>query len=155
MQPETPTKNHQWLSKLLGEWESEMDCGEPGKKSKGTESFRTLGGLWYVGEGKGEMPGGASHTMIMTLGYDTLRDKFVGTWVGSMMSNLWVYDGKLEGNKLTLSAEGPSFGEPGKLAQYRDVIEFVTDDHRTLTSFMLADDGQWNQFMQAHYRRLK
>jgi len=154
MTPETPTANHQWLSKLLGEWESEMDCGD-GSKSKGTESFRTLGGLFYVGEGKGEMPGGVSATMIMTLGYDTLRNKFVGTWVGSMMSNLWVYDGKLEGNKLTLSAEGPHFGEAGKLAQYRDVIEFVTDDHRTLTSFMLGEDGKWTQFMQAHYRRLK
>ncbi|HYE63849.1 MAG TPA: DUF1579 domain-containing protein [Phycisphaerales bacterium] len=154
MQPETPNKNHQWLNKLLGDWESEMEC-EPGKKSRGTESFRSIGGLWYIGEGKGEMPGGASHTMIMSLGYDTLRDKFVGTWIGSMMSNLWVYDGKLEGNRLTLSAEGPRFDKPGALAQYRDVIEFVNDDYRTLTSFMLGDDGNWNQFMQAHYRRLK
>jgi hypothetical protein len=154
MQPETPTPHHKWLEKLLGEWESEMECG-PGMTSKGTESFRTMAGLWYIGEGRSEMPGGAAATMTMTLGYDTLRAKYVGTWIGSMMSNLWVYDGKLEGNKLTLSAEGPHFGEAGKLAQYRDVIEFVNDDHRTLTSFMLADDGKWNQFMQAQYHRLK
>jgi hypothetical protein len=33
------------------------------------------------------------------------------------------------------------------------VIEFKSDDHRVLTSHILGDDGEWHQFMTAHYRR--
>ena len=56
---------------------------------------------------------------------------------------------------LTLNAEGPSMATEGKMAKYRDVIEFKSDDHRVLTSHMLGDDGEWRQFMTAHYRRKK
>jgi Protein of unknown function (DUF1579) len=81
----------------------------------------------------------------------------VGTFIRSMMTHLWVYDGELDraGNKLTLDAEGPSFTEGGKPAKYRDAIEFKSDDHRVLTSHVLGDDGQWHGFMTAHYRRSK
>jgi Protein of unknown function (DUF1579) len=41
------------------------------------------------------------------------------------------------------------------MAKYKDVIEFKSDDHRVLTSHMLADDGTWQPFMTAHYRRKK
>jgi hypothetical protein len=40
-----------------------------------------------------------------------------------------------------------------KMAKYRDVIEFKSDDDRVMTSHVLGDDGQWHQFMTAHYRR--
>ena len=54
---------------------------------------------------------------------------------------------------LTLNAEGPNFTSDGKMAQYRDVIEIKGDDHRVVTSHVLGDDGRWNGFMTAHYRR--
>lgn len=45
--------------------------------------------------------------------------------------------------------------DEGKTAKYRDVIEFKSDDHRVLTSHMQGDNGQWQKFMTAHYRRKK
>jgi hypothetical protein len=74
------------------------------------------------------------------------------------MDHLWIYDGELDrtGKILTLSAEGPDCSgtdTSGKMAKYRDVIEFKSDDHRVLTSHMLGDDGEWHEFMTAHYRR--
>ena len=77
-----------------------------------------------------------------------------------MMTHLWGYDGELaaSGKVLTLNAEGPDMSPgsaPGKLARYRDVIEIKSAAHRTLTSFCLGDDGNWQQFMTAHYRRVK
>ena len=92
---------------------------------------------------------------ILTLGYDPSRKRFVGTWVGSMMTHLWVYDGALDaaGTVLTLDAEGPGFADKGKTAKYQDVVEFRSDDHRVLTSRVLGDDGTWHGFMTAHYRR--
>ena len=154
-----PQEQHQWLHKLLGEWdtEAEADCGpgQPVHKTQGRESVRSVGGLWVQCEGAGEMPGGGNATMLMTLGFDPKRQVFVGTWIGSMMTHLWVYEGRLDAAQkvLTLEAEGPSFTEEGKTAKYRDVIEIVSPDHRMLTSHLLNPDGSWTQFMTAHYRR--
>lgn len=154
-----PQAEHQWLQKLVGEWTSEMDAvmgpDKPPEKFVGTETVRAVGGLWTMGEGRGEMPGGGTAVTVMTLGYDPARKRFVGTFIGSMMTHMWVYEGTLDatGKVLTLDTEGPHFGTEGKTARYKDVIEFVSDDHRVLTSQMQGDDGTWTQFMTAHYRR--
>ena len=156
-----PQKEHQWLQKLVGEWtyehEAPAEPGKPAEKWTGTESVRSLGGLWVQAEGQGEMPGGGTATMQMTLGYDPQRQRYVGTWIGSMMTHLWVYDGELDAAErvLTLNAEGPDMATEGKMAKYQDIIEFKSDDHRVLTSRVLGDDGQWHQFMTANYYRRK
>jgi hypothetical protein len=154
-----PQQEHHWLHRLVGEWEIEGEASmgpeKPPMKWKGTESVRSLGGLWIVGEGKGEMPGGGDSTMLLTLGFDPLRTRFVGTWIGSMMTHLWVYEGALDatGSILTLDTEGPDFADPAKRARFRDVIELGSDGKRTLTSQALGEDGAWHAFMTARYRR--
>ena len=103
------------------------------------------------------MPDGKPATMLITLGYDPQRQRFIGTWIGSMMTHLWIYDGRLDAAQkvLTLESEGPDFsGDGSKMAKYRDVIEWKSDDHRVLTSQALGDDGTWGPpFMTWHYRR--
>jgi Protein of unknown function (DUF1579) len=159
--PAAPQKEHEWLQKMVGEWTSEGECtmgpDKPTEKFKGTESVRSLGGLWVVAEGHGEMPGGGPATTILTLGFDPQKQRYVGTFIGSMMTFLWVYEGSLDaaGRALALEVEGPSMAGEGKMAKYKDVIEFLSDDHRTLTSHILGDDGKWTTFMTAHYRRKK
>jgi hypothetical protein len=156
-----PQKEHQWLQKLVGEWsmEGEFNMGpdQPPMKSKASEAVRSLGGLWFIAEGQGDMSDGGTCNTIMTLGYDPLKKRYVGTWIGSPMTHLWIYDGELDtsGKVLTLNAEGPSFTDQTKMAKYRDVIEFKSDDHRILTSHALGEDGKWTQFMTANYRRTK
>ncbi|HWM91113.1 MAG TPA: DUF1579 domain-containing protein [Thermoanaerobaculia bacterium] len=157
-----PQKEHQWLQKLVGEWTYEHEVpgedGQPPKKVTGTESVRSLGGIWVQGEGRGEMPGGEPATMLITIGFDPQTKRFVGTWVGSMMTKLWVYDGWLDetGNVLTLESEGPDFsGAEGKTSKYRDIINMKSDDHRVFTGNVQGEDGKWNQFMETHYHRKK
>jgi predicted 3-demethylubiquinone-9 3-methyltransferase (glyoxalase superfamily) len=43
--------------------------------------------------------------------------------------------------------------DAGKLAKYRDVIEFKNNDHRVMTSHVLGEHGQWHQFMTVNYQR--
>lgn len=156
-----PQKEHHWLQQLLGEWtyESEASCGpdQPSMKATGREVVRSVGGLWVISEGSGDMPDGRPATTMMSLGYSPMKKRYVGTWLGSMMAHLWIYDGTLDaaGKVLTLNTEGPSFTEDTKLAQYKDVIEIKSPDHRILTSHLLGDDGKWSQFMTAHYRKTK
>ena len=161
MEMQAATKQHTWLQQLVGEWTFEGECimgpDKPAERSKGRESVRALGDFWVIGEGEGEMPGGGLAKMLITLGYDPAKGSFVGTWVGSMMPTLWVYDGRLDPAEkvLTLSAEGPSFTGDGKIAQYQDVITLESEDHRILHSQVQGEDGAWNRFMTAHYRRVR
>lgn len=159
-QPASAQKEHAWLKKLVGKWTTESECmgpdGQPMKDSpRGTEVVKTLGDLWVIGEGEGPMPDGSPFYMRVTLGFDPQRNRYVGTWVGSMMASLWVYEGELDAAQkvLTLNAEGPSFTDPNKTAKYQDIIELKSANERTLTSRCQGDDGKWTQFMKVTYRR--
>ena len=153
-----PQKQHQWLDQFIGEWISEteysMGSDQPPSKIKGTEVVRSLGGLWIIAEGVGEMPDASSGKTMMTLGFDPQSDRFVGTFIGTMMTHLWIYNGSLDATEkvLTLDTEGPNFSQSA-MTKYKDIIEFVSNDHRIMTSQILGDDGNWLQFMTAHYRR--
>ncbi len=154
-----PGREHEWLQRLVGEWayEAEADMGpdQPPHRDEGTETVRTLGGLWVLAEGEGSMPDGTPARTMMTLGFDPGEGRFVGTWVGSMMTHLWVYDGTLDDgtDTLTLESEGPDMSGGGGTARYREEIEFEDAGHRTLRSSVLGDDGGWREFMVARYRR--
>lgn len=156
-----PVAQHRWLQRMIGEWKAEgtADAGpdKPPEKFEMTESVRGIGSLWVQGEGRGRMPDGSPTVMLITLGYDPVAQRFRGTWIGSMMTHLWIYEGTLDagGTTLTLESEGPSFAGDGTMGRYRDVVELVNDDLRTLTSHVLQPDGSWTRFMTAHYRRVR
>jgi hypothetical protein len=155
-----PQVQHQWLDQFLGEWTSECECSmgpdQPPSKTRGSETVRSLSGLWMIAEGEGEMPDGEMGKTIITLGYNPATDRYIGTFIGSMMTHLWIYNGSLDpaGKVLTLDTEGPSFDQTS-MAKYQDIIEFVSADHRIMRSRILGEDGQWTQFMTAHYHRRK
>lgn len=152
MQPETPQKQHEWLTRLAGEWTYESlgpdKCG-------GAETVRSIGGLWIVGESTGKMPDGGEARMFITLGFDPVTNRYIGTWIGSMATKLWIYDGELDaaGKVLTLSAVGPDWTDPAKSVNYHDIIEILDEDRRLLRSEMEQPDGTWKEFMRMEYRR--
>jgi hypothetical protein len=156
-----PQQEHQWLEKLVGEWTSEMEASmgpdQPPTKILGKESVRSLGGMWTLCEAQSTMPAGDTHRTIMTLGYDPAKGKYVGTFIGSMMHFMWVYEGTLDeaSQTLTLDTMGPSFTGDNKLVPYQDIIEFKSPDHRVLRSQTPGPDGAWKQFMTMQYRRVK
>jgi hypothetical protein len=149
-------KEHRWLEKLAGQWSFETEWEEPGKprqKITGTETVRSIGGLWTIAEGTGEMPGGGTGLTVMTLGFDPQKGHFVGTFIGSMMTNLWVYKGTLSNNVLTLEATGPDMESAEQTRPYRDVIEIKSDYERLFTSYVEGDDGEWQLLAESVYRR--
>lgn len=156
---EQPQPEHAWLQKLVGEWTVEMVASmgpdQPPITHKGRERFRSLGGMWFVGESTYDMPDGAPSDMIMTLGFNAATKRYCGTFIGSMMSAMWIYDGACEGDTLTLDTEGASFSGDGSIVPYQDIIKFQGDDVRTLSSQTKGPDGTWTRFMTATYRRVK
>lgn len=145
-------KEHSFLERMVGHWtvtSSDMTGQKPWE-----EEVRSLQGIWFVAEGRGEMTDGKRATTILTLGYDPSKGKYVGSWIGSMMDYMWTYEGEVEpsGNVLSLYTKGPAFDGSG-LADYREQITFLDDITRTFTSSTREPDGSWKQFMEARYTR--
>jgi len=145
-------KEHAFLERMIGHWTvaaSDMTGDKPWE-----ETVRSLRGIWFVAEGAGEMSDGKQATTILTLGYDSSKSKYVGSWIGSMMDYMWTYEGEIEpsGNVLSLYTRGPAFEGDG-LADYREQIAFLDDNVRTFTSSAKEADGTWKQFMEVKYTR--
>ncbi len=102
------------------------------------------------------MPDGTAMNYCTTLGYDVSFKEYRGCWFASVSSHLWKYVGELsaDGKVMTLRCVGPNMTKDGETANYRDVIEILDADHRTLTSYGQDEDGAWHEFMKAHYARV-
>lgn len=151
-------KEHRWLAPLVGQWEFEHDCKMPGgenAKSGGTMVCRMLGELWLICESIGRAPDGKSWSSIMTIGFDPSKRIYVGTFIGSMMANIWHYVGVLEtdGVTLPLESEGPKFDGSG-IGKYRDTIKLIDENTWLFTSDFQSSDGAWSQFMNGVHRRV-
>jgi hypothetical protein len=153
-----PQKEHAWLEQLAGDWQwqSKVTMGPngPTMEGAGTESISSLGGFWIVSETEGrcaEMDMNAR----MTLGYDTEKNKYVGTWVGSICNHLWTYEGDVseDGKSLVLYSEGPCPMKPGELSKFKEVITIKSPTEREFTSSRQNEDGSWTKFMTITYQR--
>lgn len=153
MQQAKVLKEHEFLEDLVGVWDvtaPEMTGQEPW-----TEIVRSLHGIWFVAEGSGTMPGGSAATTVLTLGYSADKGRYVGTWIGTMMDHMWVYEGEVsdDGKTLSLYTTGPDLIGGNELAENREQLIFHHRDHRTFNSAARQSDGSWKQFMEAHYTR--
>jgi hypothetical protein len=151
-------KEHQWLSRLAGNWDFEHDCTMPDgsvAKSSGKMVCRMLGELWLICESAGTTPDGNAWSSIMTIGFDPTENAFVGTFIGSMMANIWHYRGGLDscGATLPLECEGPKFDGSG-IGKYRDTIKIIDENVWLFTSDCQIDDGTWKRFMCGKHRRV-
>lgn len=153
-----PAKEHEWLQRFVGEWESEVEMSmgpnQPTTKISGRETARMLGGFWLVMEGGNEeMP----YRFLLTLGYDPRQGSYVGSWVDSMTTHAWKYHGSVDstGNILTLETEGPFPPPNGPVSQIREVTEFKSDDFRVFTSSVRQENGEWVTVCTIRARRKK
>lgn len=157
---EKPQAEHEILQKLVGDWKVLGECSMPDGSSDKSESgvkFTSVGGLWVVGDGTMPGPEGADFRTNMTLGFDPVKGRYVGTFIASCMTKLWIYDGNYDAGskKLVLDATGPRFDQKPGEAPYKDTIEFVNDDQFILSSQMQGDDGKWFSFMKSVHHRVK
>jgi hypothetical protein len=151
---------HRWLEQLTGRWSVSFDmpaaAGEQASEGAWLEETRSLGGAWIVSGTTGIMPDGSKATNIMTLGYDPAKKRYVGSFVSSVMTYLWVYEGTLDetGKVLTLDCEGPDFETTGGTARYQDIITIKDENARNFSSRRQNADGTWKSVMSSDYKRI-
>lgn len=155
-----PEKEHRWLRQFVGNWVTEskgtMGPDQPPMECAGTITSRMLGDFWVVNEMAGDVMG-AQMQGIQTIGYDSAKKKYIGTWVDSMAGHMWKYEGTVDktGKILTLEADGPNFMDTGKMTKFQDIFEFKTADEIVMSSKMLDQDGKWITFMSGTATRKK
>jgi Protein of unknown function (DUF1579) len=160
MQPTSALPQHQWLQKLVGTWSVEgeymMGPDAPIGTSTGTETNSMFGDLWVLGEGDSTMSDGSSMSTKNGIGFDVSFKEYRSFWVVTASSHLWKGTGTLseDGKTMTLICEGPDMVVDGKTALYKDVIELIDADHRTLTSYSEDGSGGWTWFMKTRYTRI-
>lgn len=151
-------KEHAFLKRFVGKWETTSEClaapGQPLVKSSGTMSSRMLGDLWLICDSQMTM-GEMKMSALLTIGHDSARKKYIGTWVDSVFNYLWRYEGTATENTLTLESEGPNFMTDGKSTRFQDIYEFKSADEIAITSKMLDAEGKWIEMMKGSARRVR
>ena len=124
-------------------------------ETTGTMQCRLVGGLWLIAESSGVTPEGDEWHCVLTVGYDPTPKQYIGSFIGSMMANMWIYQGQIDasGKRLPLNTEGPAFDREGTTA-YRDTIEIVDDNCWRFTGEMMSANGTWFPMMSAEHQRI-
>ena len=148
-------EQHAWLQRFAGKWNVSSQMLQPGSDPvtwESEETVRKLGELWITSETTAY-----GFTSIQTLGYDPQKKAFVGSYVDTMQTTMWLFTGKLDEDRtvLTLESEGPSMSDPNETGKYRELHERVTDDHKRVTHQTLGEDGSWTTYMIVDSHRSK
>ena len=155
-----PTKEHEWLHQLAGQWEADLEVsagpGKPPLKLKSTENTRRIGGFWILSESE-VTPPGMPFARALTLGYDPQKKKYVGTWVDSTSTHIGKSEGSMDAAGMTLTLEGemPSPFDPSKSVRVREVIELKSRDLKVITTSLQGEDGNWFTLVTVNARRKK
>lgn len=146
-----PGKEHDFLKKMEGKWETVMSMA--GKDEKGTATYKMdLGGFWLTSTFESEMFG-QKFTGKGTDGYCPVKKKYVGIWTDSMGPSPVITEGTYDADKktMTLSGEGP--GQDGKMAKYKSVTVWKDDD--TFMMSMTMGDAKEPAFTVKYTRAKK
>lgn len=152
-----PVQQHQWLKKFVGDWTTDIELIAPGSepiKESCTETVRAVGEFWIITDTRSKFMG-EQYTAVLTLGYDPKKEKYIGTYVDSMTSQLWTYEGKLDesGNKLILNTEATM--PDGASVKFRETHEIKSNDHRVFTSELIGPDGDFMEVLTVNAHRKK
>ena len=152
---------HVWLDKFVGEWRIKtvmmMGADDVDSMPEGREVVTKLGDLWVVGEGSSPTPDGSAMEYKISFGYDVSFKHYTMVWIGNISSHAWLSKGSVsnDGKTMTLISIGPDMVKDGETAEYREVITMEDENNRFQASYGKDENGEWVQFMKAHYTRVR
>ncbi len=145
------------LKNDVGVWDATveipMEPGAPPSVTKGVET-NTLGcgGLCLIGDFKGEMMGQpfSGHNVAA---YDTVKKKYVSTWMDSMSLGPSLSEATFDASKKVMTGvmEGPDMS--GRVTKMRTVAEWKDPATRVLTMYTTGPDGKEVVGLRITYKR--
>ena len=121
---------------MEGSWKTRtkswLSPGEPPVKSEGhCEQKMILGGRFLHQEFNGDMMG-APFVGIGVNGYDNHTQKYVSTWMDSMATGLYYFEGQADAEGKTITQTCP-YDDPMKgPVTWRSITRFIDDNSREI-----------------------
>jgi len=151
-----PTQEHRLLTKDVGDWDAALTFSGPmgDMQMTGKESVSMYGPFFQVSEFAGAFMGQEFFGRA-TMGYDPVREKWVGTWTDSSSPWMQVMYGDYDAatKSLTLLYDGVNAElqlQPGKT-----VLTWTGPDTRTYDAYWLDDEGNATRHMHIDYTRAR
>jgi Protein of unknown function (DUF1579) len=149
-----PTAPHKMLAKLVGSWTTktrawcEMGPDNPPMESTGTcEQKMLFGGRYLQQEYTGEMMG-KPFTGTNLIGYDNHTKKYVSTWIDSMSTGIYYFEGTASADGKTITQES-SYDDPIKgPTVWRSVTKIVDDNTLQFEMYLTPKGGEEEKAME-------
>ncbi len=153
----TPGAPHKLLARMAGSWNTKTrswpEPDKPPTESKGTCELKMLfDGRYLQQECSGEMMGSPFSGVGVT-GYDNHTKKFVSTWMDSMSTGIYFFEG-------TGSADGKGFTQESHYAdavqgpmKWRAVTRLVDDNSFVFEMYGTHKKGKEEKMMEMTYTR--
>jgi hypothetical protein len=153
----TPGASHQLLAAMAGSWETKMKSwmgpDAPPMESKGTsEQKMILGGRYLQQEFAGDMMGNP-FSGIGIMGYDNHTKKYVSTWIDTMSTGIFFFEGTAAREGKTITQES-QYDDPvrGPMA-YRAETRMVDDNTMVFEMYGTEKGGKEAKMMEITYTR--
>jgi hypothetical protein len=147
-----PGEPHKMLANLAGSWTTKttawMDPDKPPMEGTGTcEQKMLLDGRYLQQEYTGEMMG-SPFTGVNLIGYDNHTKKYVSTWIDSMSTGIYYFEGTASADGKTITQES-SYDDPvrGPMA-WRSVTRIASNDRMEYEMFLTPKGGKEEKMME-------
>jgi hypothetical protein len=148
----TPSAPHKMFAHLAGSWTTKtrawMEPDKPPMEGTGIcEQKMLLGGRYLQQEYTGEMMG-SPFTGINLIGYDNHTKKYVSTWVDSMSTGIYFFEGTASPDGKTITQES-SYDDPVRGSTvWRSVTRIVNDNTLEYEMFLTTKGGKEEKMME-------
>jgi hypothetical protein len=155
----TPGEPHKMLARLAGSWvtrtRSWMEPDKPPTEGHGSCEQKTLfDGRYLQQEYTGEMMGNPFKGVNL-IGYDNHAKKYVSTWIDSMSTGIYFFEGSASADGKTIT-QVCSYDDPVRgPALWRSVTHIVDDDTMEYEMFITPEGGSEEKMMEMIVTRKK
>jgi hypothetical protein len=155
----TPGAPHKRLASLTGSWITKtktwMEPNKPPEESTGTcKQKMILDGRFLQQEYTGKMMGG-TFKGINLIGYENHTKKYLSTWIDSMSTGIYFFEGTASPNGKTITQES-RYDDPVRgPMKWRSVSRIVNADTMAYEMYITAKGGKEEKMMEMTLTRKK
>jgi len=155
----TPGAPHNLLAGMAGSWHTRTRCwmepGMPAMESTGTCEQKTLlGGRYLQQDFAGNMMGMPFNGIGLT-GYDNHKQRYVSTWMDSMSTGIFFFEGTAGADGRTITQQC-LYDDPVRgPVKWRSVTKIVNDDTHLFEMYITDKSDKEEKMMEITYTRKK
>jgi len=147
---------HEMLKMDDGEWQAKLTFFRDDKATQEFiwhESNTMVGELWSLGRLYGELDG-ELYEGYATLGYDPVKQKYVGTWLDSSSPEILQMEGNYQPESRTLTLFYNVTIGNGEVQKRKNIMVYQNPDFRDFSMYIWQAD-RWIKSMDIDYTRVK